>query len=147
MQTKKLKRVVSIFIFKNNRVLLQLRDENKKISFPGQWGVISGEISVNDSSPLEAAKREIKEELSISKIKDLKFVETFLDRKNENILHYVFRLQMEFDQKIVLNEGIEFSFFSKQEFNKGIKFSKLLMKNSKVVNILFMKKFFFKLVI
>ena len=90
MQTKKLKRVVSIFIFKNNRVLLQLRDENKKISFPGQWGVISGEISVNDSSPLEAAKREIKEELSISKIKDLKFVETFLDRKNENILHYVF---------------------------------------------------------
>ena len=145
MQTKKLKKVVSIFIIKNNRILLQLRDENKKISFPGQWGVISGEILVNDFSPLEAAKREIKEELSISNIKNLKFVETFLDRKNEDILHYVFRLQMEFSHKIILNEGIEYSFFSKQLFNKGFKFSKILKKNCKIVKIFFMKKFFFKL--
>ena len=124
-----------------------MRDENKKISFPGQWGVISGEILVNDFSPLEAAKREIKEELSISNIKNLKFVETFLDRKNEDILHYVFRLQMEFSHKIILNEGIEYSFFSKQLFNKGFKFSKILKKNCKIVKIFFMKKFFFKLVI
>lgn len=57
----------SVFIWiynKKGEVLLQLRSKDKK-SFPGVWDVsVAGHISAGDT-PLEAAVREIKEEIGV----------------------------------------------------------------------------------
>ena len=60
----KLKKVVLAFIYHKDQILLQLRDENKKIVYPGQWGLISGSLNF-DENPYDAIRREIKEEISI----------------------------------------------------------------------------------
>ncbi|MCP4714869.1 MAG: NUDIX domain-containing protein, partial [Deltaproteobacteria bacterium] len=44
------------------RVLLQLRDNNPAIPYPGCWGTFGGQIE-EDEEPHEAIVREIKEEL------------------------------------------------------------------------------------
>ena len=46
-----------------DRVLLQLRDDIPDIPWPGMWGTFGGQIEVGET-PLEAIKREIREELS-----------------------------------------------------------------------------------
>ena len=140
----KLKKVVLAFIYHKDQILLQLRDENKKIVYPGQWGLISGSLNF-DENPYDAVRREIKEEISITNIKNIVFVDTSLiSKKNENIFYYVFRIYLKNPRKIKLNEGIEYSFFSKTEYLRGFKFSRKLRKNCFIVNHPVVKKFYFR---
>lgn len=139
----KLKKVASVFIYSKNQLLLQLRDEKKEIVYPGCWGLIGGTLS-NNENPYDGIRREIKEEISIENLKTLNFVDIFLSFKNENIMHYVFRANLTDISKIILNEGIEYSFFSKSDFFKGCKISRKLRKNCYIVNHPIMKKFYFK---
>ena len=143
MQFQKLKKVVSVFIYSKNQLLLQLRDERKSIPYPGCWGLISGELNCNENAYV-GIRREIKEEISISNLKNLNFVDIFLNRKNENIIHHVFKSYLNNPKKIKLKEGVEYSFFSKMDFKKGYKFSKKLKKNCLIVNNPIMKKFYFR---
>ena len=139
----KLKKVVMAFIYHKDQILLQLRDENKKIVYPGQWGLISGSLNF-DENPYDAIRREIKEEISITNIKNIVFIDTSLSKKNGNLFHYVFKIYLKSPRKIKLNEGIEYSFFSKTEYLRGFKFSRKLRKNCFIVNHPVVKKFYFR---
>jgi len=138
-----LKKVTSVFIYSKNLLLLQLRDEKKGIVYPGCWGLIGGTLSKGEN-PYDGIKREIKEEISITNLKKLNFIDTFLNFKNESVMHYVFRACLPDSSKIILNEGIEYSFFTKSDFFKGYKVSKKLKKICFTVNHPIMKKFYFK---
>jgi 8-oxo-dGTP pyrophosphatase MutT (NUDIX family) len=53
-----------ILVDRQGRVLMQLRDDNPKIMFPGHWGLTGG--AAHDSeSPEDAARREVQEETGI----------------------------------------------------------------------------------
>mgnify|MGYP001270938396 CR=1 FL=1 len=140
---KKLNKVVSILIFYKHKILLQLRDINKSIPYPGKWGFISGNIETCES-PLFAAKRELHEELLIKNFKNVNFLYNFLSRKNENIMYHVFTLNLQNKAQLKLKEGIEYSFFSKIDFLKGYKYSKELKKICFLADNPVMKKFYFK---
>ena len=143
MHTSKLKKIVSIFIFSKNQLLLQLRDKKEEIVYPGCWGLISGSLNCNEN-PFTGIRREVQEEISITNLKNLNFVDTFLSCGNENIIYYVFKININNPSKIILKEGVEYSFFSKSEFLKGYKFSRKLKKTCYVVNNTIMKKFYFR---
>ncbi len=144
IQKNKLKKVVSVFIYYNNQLLLQLRDKKASITHPGLWGVISGEFLDCNENSLDAIKREIKEEISLTNLKNLRFVDIFIERKNENIINHVFTCIIKNNKNIKLNEGIEYSFFTKKEFFRGFKYSKKLKKNCEVVKNQIMRKFYFR---
>ncbi len=144
MQKNKLKKVVSVFIYYNNQLLLQLRDQKETITHPGLWGVISGQILDCNENPLRAIKREIKEEISLTRIKNLRFVDIFIERKNENVINHVFTCIVKNPKFIKLKEGIEYSFFRKNEFYQGFKYSKKLKKNCYIVKNQIMRKFHFR---
>ncbi len=143
MQFSKLKKVTTAFIYSKNKLLLQLRDEKKGIVYPGCWGLIGGALN-KDEDPYDGIKREISEEISIINLKELNFVDTFLNLKNEKVMHYVFRANLFQSSKIILNEGIEYSFFTKSDFLKGYKISKKLKKKCFTANHPVMKKFYLK---
>ena len=143
MRFKKLRKVASVFIYSRNQLLLQLRDEKKGIVYPGCWGLIGGSLT-NNENPYNGIKREIREEISITNLKKLNFIDIFLSFKIENVVHYVFRANLNATPKIILNEGIEYSFFSKSDFFKGYKISKKLKKNCFIVDHPIMKKYYFK---
>ena len=53
------KRVVSVFLRSNEDLyLMQLRDDNPSIVFPGHWGLFGGTIEIGEST-CEAASREL----------------------------------------------------------------------------------------
>ncbi len=54
--------VVAVLLYRQGSFLMQLRDFNKDIPFPGHWGFFSGSISKNEPPEL-TARREIFEEI------------------------------------------------------------------------------------
>ena len=86
---------------------------------------ISGELKPGEN-PYNGVKREIKEELSFNDFKKLKFSHTFINRKTENNLSFIFFLKLDYYPQIKLNEGMEYSYFSNIEVFRGFKFSKIL---------------------
>ena len=62
-----------ILVDPDGRVLLQLRDDDPSIMFPGHWGITGG-AGHGDETPEETARREVTEEtgLTLGKIEPFK---------------------------------------------------------------------------
>lgn len=108
------KRVVSIFLINpKKKILLQLRDNNPKITFPNYWTPFGGHAD-DEETTLEAAKREIKEETGL----DIENV-LFLDKKviseyNEEV--FFFKANINKDIKdMTITEGQKGEFFSAEK--------------------------------
>ncbi len=61
---KEIVRSITAMIFHNGELLMLLRDDKPEVVNPNVWGIIGGGIEDNET-PLEAIKRETKEEISI----------------------------------------------------------------------------------
>ena len=106
--------VKAIIYRSDNKLLLQKRDNNPKISYPLHWNLFGGEVEIGENL-IDALYRELKEEIEYvpksiekeifqSKWKsfNLHYFPVFIDKEDENI-------------KFKLNEGIEYKWFSIDE--------------------------------
>lgn len=116
---------VGIIFERDNKFLLQLRDNNPEIGSPNSWGLFGGGVEKNEI-PLKAIIREIKEELGIPLKKDS--INKFLTKKIGKETYHIFGTKFIWDlNNIKLNEGSAMKFFSKEELEqtgnlvKGIK--------------------------
>ncbi len=105
--------VVKAVIFKKDKYLLQLRDDNQSISFPNTWSFFGGEVDINESL-LEALKRELFEELAwnphISKsVRNLRY-----EKPGCNITFYLIECNVS-DEKFTLGEGQDMGWFTYDE--------------------------------
>ena len=57
-------RVAGVILHREGRVLLQHRDDNPDIRWPGAWAIFGGHVEEGEE-PEEAARREIEEELGL----------------------------------------------------------------------------------
>lgn len=105
-----------LLINPKKEILLQLRDNNPEIAYPGYWGAIGGGIEPNET-PLDAIEREIKEEINI-KVENITYLEEI------NILEANRKLLLfrgEIDEKaenIFLTEGQEVRYFKIEDIEK-----------------------------
>lgn len=67
--------IAGVFIEDNaGRLVLQLRDDIPTISHPGHWSIWGGRVEEGES-PIEAAAREVREELTLNvQVEALRFV-------------------------------------------------------------------------
>lgn len=101
-----------IFLNKKNNLLLYLRDNKPEIPYPNTWALLGGHLE-NKETPLEALKREIKEEINFD-IKNSKFVGTFDDLVGN--LVYVYKSNMNRKlSELTLSEGQRLGYFSLNE--------------------------------
>ena len=115
-----IKRVVVCLIYRNKRLLLQLRDK-KNIIYPGKWGFFGGDVKIGETH-LQAVKREMFEELNIKNFKHLRFMKFFFDTKTNSFFFiYILRLSENIFQK----EGADFAFFTNYQFFKKKKSKKI----------------------
>ena len=111
--------VCAFIIIDNNRFLLQFRDKQKGIFFPGHWGLFGGGIEDNEL-PEEALMREIKEEININ-IKELNYILTigigFSGRTLRNIKRYYYEVRISSEEmsNIKLYEGESYKEFFKED--------------------------------
>ncbi len=118
-----------ILINPEKEILLYLRDDNPLISHPGYWDFIGGGIE-NCESPLEAIKREVKEEIGIKLKKIINIGEVYYKKDSlgfEDVYNFIFKGEIDLPaNKIKLNEGRELRYFKLSQLNK-IKISKMWM--------------------
>ena len=79
-------------LYREDKILLQLRDEKQRVRNPGKWGIFGGGIKRGES-PQKAIIRELKEELEID-VKDIDLIlktefkgeEVFIFKKFESFI-------------------------------------------------------------
>jgi 8-oxo-dGTP diphosphatase len=113
---QKLDSSVGVVIYDEyGRVLLQKRDQKPTIYFPGLWGLFGGACNKNES-PLDAAVRELNEELCVNTGKNIKYLFNLeidscnLGPPRKRYFYYV-KFSKSNLQNIVLKEGEDFKFF------------------------------------
>lgn len=116
---------------KEGKMLFQLRDNNPNIKNRNCWGLFGGGIN-NNEKPIDAAIRELKEELNLNINKNqLKLWMIFPGIKKKN---YLFKLKL--NKKIdslKLMEGAEIGCFTLPEIRK----KKNLVKSLKILLYLY----------
>ena len=72
--------VAAIITNDKGNYLMQFRDNNPKVLFPGHWSFFGGAIE-NDESQIAALKRELREEIEFSPRKITKYIKFIFDLK------------------------------------------------------------------
>lgn len=110
---KKVIEVCDILLLnKQNKILMQLRDNKKGIYGQGKWGVLGGKKN-DGETPEECISREIREELEIE-LNGPKLINIIEDEGSDYIFkHYIF---LDFINKnagdLKLNEGTKVGFYT-----------------------------------
>ena len=114
MDKNSYKRVVVAFLHKNfESYLLQLRDFNSSITYPGHWGAFGGALEEGES-PKTAVFRELTEEIGYAPEVFKFFCQAYKDSHKLNI--YVFYSEMNIStSELHLMEGIDMGMFTKEE--------------------------------
>lgn len=121
MLMQKTDSVVVILPVVSDKILFQLRDFKKEIVLPGQWGFFGGSINEGET-PLEAAFREIKEELCIAPRCMCLLGE---DKPLDNVTAYLFSFELkEHLSQFELQEGVDFGLVSLDDIKKKQFYSK-----------------------
>lgn len=108
-----MKDVVTIVPIHKKKYLMQLRDENKQIAFPGKWGFFGGSIETNEM-PYEAAKRELLEEITYDFEELILLNEQKIERLNVRITTFYCQLLCDIN-KLKLKEGMDLKLVDKNE--------------------------------
>ena len=101
-----------IFLNSNNEVLLLLRDNNQSIPYPSMWDIPGGKVEKNEI-PEETVKREMKEEMEISDLGEIKLFNIFT---SENLTDYIFWKRFDIiPEDIKLQEGQKIKYFNREQ--------------------------------
>lgn len=110
-----MREVVKAVIYKDDKYLLQLRDDDPAISCPNTWSFFGGEVDEGEYFE-EALKRELEEELFWHP-DELFFLDKFANKKcNCNITYYIVNCEVT-EGSLVLGEGQAMGWFSSEEIS------------------------------
>lgn len=103
--------VALAILYRENKFLLQLRDNIPTIIYPGYWALFGGHLEIGET-PEEAVKREIWEEINYN-LTDFQACGCYQD---EVAIRHVFSapLTVPLDQ-LILNEGWDFALVNTEE--------------------------------
>jgi 8-oxo-dGTP pyrophosphatase MutT (NUDIX family) len=107
-------------LYRDNKFLMQLRDNIPTIRFPGYWALFGGHIEPGES-PEVAVQREILEEIGYKLPSTFTFFGCY---PSANVVRHVFSatLEVEFNQ-LVLNEGWDMAMLTPSDIYKGSYYS------------------------
>lgn len=101
-----------ILLNSKNEVLLLLRDNNLGIPYPNMWDIPGGMVEENEV-PEQTVRREIKEEMEIDNLGEIKLFNVFT---TENITDYIFWKRMDIiPEEINLHEGQIIKYFNREQ--------------------------------
>ena len=133
VKVRKNETVVVLPYFKN-KVLMQLRDFKEGIAFPGNWGFFGGGVKKGET-PVEAAKRELFEEISYKPGIVHKLCTNEIPQFKNLILHsYCCPLTIPVES-IKLMEGIDLGLFLLKEVMIGQLYSSRRRKTFPVIGL------------
>jgi 8-oxo-dGTP diphosphatase len=135
MDKNSYKKVVVVFLHKSfDSYLLQLRDFNSSIIYPGHWGAFGGAVEEGES-PKTAIFRELTEEIGYAPEEFNFFSQAYKDKDKLNV--YVFYSKMKVStSELHLMEGTDMGMFTKEEILTKNLYSQKLGKAFPIVPLL-----------
>ena len=113
--------VAIAILYRENRFLMQLRDNDPRIVHPGCWGFFGGHIEPGES-PEIAVQRELIEEIGYA----MPSVARFRDYADEKVIRHVFYAPLIVElRNLVLMEGWDLGLLSTEDIIRGECFSNL----------------------
>lgn len=116
----KVKVVAKGIIYKDNKILLQLRDNKPHIPNPNTWSLFGGGVEEGET-PEQALIREIQEELGIS-VSDPEFIlKRNREEKNTLVEEWIYKVEADnigTNGKITTTEGQSACFFDKENIEQ-----------------------------
>lgn len=105
----------ALILIGGGRYLMQLRDDRPGIYYPGHWGLFGGAVEPGET-PLEALRRELYEEISLSDVEPVYFTRfdfdlTTVGQPRIYRVVYTVELAEERLQDLRLGEGAEMRVF------------------------------------
>ena len=111
--------VAIAILYRENRFLMQLRDNDPRIVYPGCWGFFGGHIEPGES-PEVAVVRELIEEIGYT----MPSVTRFKNYADEKVLRHVFQAPLTVGlENLVLMEGWDLGLLSRDDIVRGECFS------------------------
>ena len=129
-------KVVVVLPKVSKKILFQLRDQKKDISFPGHWGFFGGAIEKNET-PETAVKREIKEELGFAP-NNLKYHGIGYPFKHLKTYIFSFKLAKPLS-KIKLHEGMDFALICLEDLKQKKFYSEIKGKMFNIIPLPFIE--------
>ena len=112
-------RSAAIILIKDGKALLQLRDDNPKITYPNHWGFAGGGALEEGETYIQAAQRELKEEVDyVSKNPTLFMTKTYQLPDGPMVKTKRYFEIYDGVQKLTCNEGQKIEFLSPNEIGK-----------------------------
>lgn len=111
-----LKPVAKALVYQGDRLLLQLRDDTAKITYPNTWALFGGLVDPQET-PEQAMRRELEEELTWTP-GDVHFLFTWEERET-SAMTYVFGVPLTVPiHQLQLTEGQDLKLFTLDELTK-----------------------------
>ena len=109
--------VVTILPFYQGKILMQLRDDKPGVTHRGKWGLFGGTVDRGESY-LEAASRELEEELGINNI-ELHKIDEQRVADLENIYAVAFTFKLVSNDAFIQYEGQDSLFVTRTDLTSG----------------------------
>ncbi|MFN4279222.1 NUDIX hydrolase [Thermosynechococcus sp.] len=123
--------VALAILYQGDRVLMQLRDDNPNILYPGHWGLFGGHLEPKEA-PLDGVRREVYEELGYCP-PHLTF---FGEYGDPQVHRYIFTGALTCDlQDLVLNEGQGMDLVPYASVVAGVHYAQSLQEKRPLGNI------------
>lgn len=114
--------VAIAILYRDDRVFLQLRDDNPAIVHPGVWGFFGGHLEAGET-PEMALRRELKEEIGFIPAR----VRYFCQQESERARRYIFAVPLTAAlQALSLNEGQDWGWATPADVARGSAYSQRL---------------------
>lgn len=111
--------VAIAILFQGNRFLMQLRDDDPKILFPGHWGFFGGHLEPGEDAE-SGVRRELIEEIGYCPPQ----LTLFKQYNDQKITRYVYWGELGVDlNNLVLMEGIDLDLLNEEDIIRGDRYS------------------------
>lgn len=112
--------VAIAILYRDNKFLMQLRDNIPNIPYPGYWAFFGGHIEPGET-PEVAVRREIIEEINYT-LPDK--IYEFGCYKSETAVRHIFHAPLEVElDKLILSEGWDIGLVTPEEIRHGKRYS------------------------
>ncbi|MGC9528351.1 MAG: NUDIX hydrolase [Limnospira sp.] len=119
-----IREVAIAILYREEKILLQLRDDIPNIAHPGVWAMFGGHVEPGET-PAEAMRRELIEEIGYEATVLSEFNRYSYRYENTEVIRNIFHGPLEVScDRLVLNEGWDMRLFSPEEIIAGEAYSK-----------------------